>query len=557
MSILHEILHTNKRRVGNALRKFSKLTPQKIMDSRSLMADRDASEHLLHLESCESEAHFEGRVLVDATFDNPGYWFRYCLVRKALGLAKANEVGVLGPYNAKKCKKTLLNFNIHHNVKYPDVCPATSDLRKEAQRIIRETHNASDIMSWKLPYDFPGKLIYDGIQKKQRTPVVDVRAPLFEMHVVEVLRCIEAASMLLTDDTKLVVLSHAMNYDYGPLAWIASKRGIPVIVLSGFYGTPRFWKINVPEDIYKIASRPKLDEFKAFPLAIRTKLAQVFREYLDDRMNGQATDVGAWYAYNSKHDRLTRPEIAKGFGWDSSKPIVVVYAPHWFDGPHLHGMKNFRDFLDWLECILGVAKGVTDVNWLLKNHPCEDFYGGIKLHELAASVKSPHIRLVDRNWNNAAVMSAADAIVTYHGTIGIEATAIGKPVLVADVGWYDDLGFVKAATSREDFLNLLGKAWWKDLATKPNAENAQVFGGLYFTIPEDQSSMVLPDDANQQKIYTFMKGHIGKIHEDFEREAKCIRDWWSDSSQHYHVYRMLKAKGFFSPTDLPKIKLDS
>ena len=34
----------------------------------------------------------------------------------------------------------------------------------------------------------------------------------------------------------------------------------------------------------------------------------------------------------------------------------------------------------------------------------------------------------------------ADALVTYHGTSALEYASLGKPVMVADRGWYHDFG---------------------------------------------------------------------------------------------------------------------
>jgi hypothetical protein len=58
------------------------------------------------------------------------------------------------------------------------------------------------------------------------------------------------------------------------------------------------------------------------------------------------------------------------------------------------------------------------------------------------------------------MLATLDAFVTYHGTVGIEATALGKPVLVADQGWCQDWGFVTGPTSRLEYLELLPTQWW-------------------------------------------------------------------------------------------------
>ena len=109
------------------------------------------------------------------------------------------------------------------------------------------------------------------------------------------------------------------------------------------------------------------------------------------------------------------------------------------------------------------AKRDTRVGWLVKGHPWDDSYGGVKLRDVIPSLEgAPHVRMVPDDWNGRSVMDTADALITCQGTAGIEFASLGKPVLVSDAGWYHDAGFVSVPRSREDYFAKLASEWWKD-----------------------------------------------------------------------------------------------
>ena len=83
-----------------------------------------------------------------------------------------------------------------------------------------------------------------------------------------------------------------------------------------------------------------------------------------------------------------------------------------------------------------------DVIWLLKSHPAEKWYGGLTLEQTIKGKLPSNIILLPDDYSGKAVMDVSDALVTIHGTSAIEYAAHGKPVLVADKGWFQDCNFV-------------------------------------------------------------------------------------------------------------------
>jgi len=207
-------------------------------------------------------------------------------------------------------------------------------------------------------------------------------------------------------------------------------------------------------------------------------------------------------------------------------------------------MSHFENLLDWIRSTFQVAKENRDVCWLFKNHPANDWYGGPSLEDFLDFREYGHIKLVPADWNGASVLGLVDAIITYHGTIGIEATSYGIPVLVADKGWYDDWSFVKTSSSREDYLRQLRAAWWQDMNMEENARLARIFSGLFWGRPAWQEDFVLPESAQQWKNYTVLMDHLRNNRAVLAKEIEIIRSWIDSEHKHYHAYKMLNANDY-------------
>jgi hypothetical protein len=521
----------------------ARLTPTRLGERHREGGQRRTTERLLAQLSA-SPARPGGRhVLVDAMYDNPNYWVRYALLRAALGLAGDRELGVLGPHRARPCRRTLRRLGIGDAVRITELHDDRARHRRHAEELLARARTPDDVLGWTLPGGVPADFLYDGLLKRQRAAEVDVRDPRLTRYVADALASIAAADRLLgSRGFDLVVLSHAVNVQFAALAWLATSRGIPVVLAQGHYGVPRFVKLLTPMDVYDTNDRPTAADADALPPHRAEVLAAAGRAYLDKRLAGGTDDLGARYAFQRASRGVTRQAVVERFGWDPERPIIGVYASNWFDFPHGCGMTQFRDFLDWMRATLEVAAANRHVNWLFKGHPCDDWYGGVTLSDLVPPLDAhAHVRLVPGEWNGAALLHALDGVVTVHGTAGIEYAAAGKPVLVADRGWYHDFGFVRWPRSRGEYLQALATDWWKDLDLHATTRRARVFAGWYFTRPRWQGGFVLEDDPRQGAIYRTAPTLLTADPDAVRREIRTIREWYASDHRHYHTYKMSQA----------------
>jgi hypothetical protein len=509
---------------------------------RSIARKRAATDVMLAALARQSTERFEGRVLVDASFDNPNYWLRLSLLRAALGLSNGHEIGVLGEFKRNHCRETLQRLGISRIESYPHI-EISDDSRWQTDVLLAKTKTADDILTWRLPGDVNPAMVYDGILKRQRLAAVDVRHPGFPRLVYEAVASIERGRRLLDKHQfDLLVISHPFNFALGSLAWQALARGIQAVLPFGLFGGLRFTRFFTQHDLVRFYDRPIRAEIDGLSPEKASALASVGRDYMRRRLQGAAGDLPSRYAFQRNQGQIDRDEMCRQFGWDATKPIVGVYASNWYDWPHQLGMTQFRDFLDWTEATYEAARANTDVNWLFKPHPAEDWFGGIALADIFAGFGwAPHIALTKKTWNNTHVMQLLDALVTYHGTAGIEFATQGKPVLVPDRGKYDDCGFVAIAKDRRDYLNMLSRVWWRDVDSENARRRAEIFTGWWFCMPDWQRGFLLEEDSRQDALYDSIPNLLRNNRDVIDRELAELRYWWRSCHHYYHTTKMARA----------------
>lgn len=521
--------------------------PQARQRNSEISGWRAATESRLAAMAAADPIPFSGTVLLDGMFDNANYWYRLSLLRGALGLASGHEVGITGPHNARRASQTFAGFGVTQIAAFDK--QATIDDRRDcglmARKLIAATKTPEDVLNWQLPYGVPAEIVYDGLLKEQRRPSVEPKDPGFRDLVEAALLQIHSAARLIERHTPdLLVLSHSCHIRYGALAHLAVQRGIPVIVAFGNYGVPRYFRLDHPDDLFDPIDCPRGRDLDELTPEMAARLATTGRNHLVARRAGTTDDIGGRYAFSSEQGSLNREDIATRLGWDPSKPVVAVYAANWFDFPHYMGMINFRDFSDFILSTLAAARANTEVNWLFRRHPVDDFYGGPTLSDVLPATLPDHIAICPPDWDSNDVMTTVDAIVTYHGTIGVEAAAIGTPVLVADRGWYHDCGFVTWPGDRRRYLEALGRIWWHDAGIAERRRRAEIFAGWYFATPSWQKGLVCGDDSRQSENLPALVQMLDGGKEALECELSEIAQWWQSGSRFYHTAKMANTDTF-------------
>jgi hypothetical protein len=492
-------------------------------------------------------------VLIDATWDNANYWFRYSLFRQALSLAFTSETGLIGPYSRKKISVALKALKITKTIDFQSLSLPKRSHFAAAKSILSSVSSPKDLLHTTLHNEFPPSFLYDQILKWQRRGTIDLCDPNLLTQLATCLAQIEAADRLFQlNNFDIVVLSHAIGTTYAGLAWAALNRNIPVYILYGDYGLLRYAYLSSPSDLYSSAvGRPSKKEINSMAPIIKEKLVIQGRSYLKSRLSGGTNDIGSQYAYKRRLSKVTKEKICTKFNWDPSKPIVGVYNSNWFDYPHACGLESYSDFQDWILQTLAVARTQTSFNWLFKPHPCDDWYKSIKgqlLEDIVSVPASSNIALADKSWNGYSLIDSLDAIITCHGTIGIEATACKKPVLVPYSGWYGHAGFVSVATGVTDYLGALRTKWWASHHLEELKYQAELFAGWMFCMPSWQNQYRLNDDSAQDGNYSDYEYIFNSCKSQLSAEVEVIQKWVLSRHPYLHIYKMSISEEFISPS---------
>lgn len=494
-----------------------------------------------------------GPVLVDGMFPIPNYWLRYSLIRAALGLANAREIALVDRAKMSQKLAVVKGMGIREIISYPDYMQDERKAREEARDILSQVQDPVDFFSVKMPFDFPPTSTYDAMLKWQMRPVVDFSHGRMEDFLTEAIQSIHAADKIFQyEKFGLVVLSHPVfGRLWAPLAWRAMQLGIPVIALSARYGLSRFRKVGTGDDIFDVVDGPKAEDLNGLSPEHAAMFHDSGERYLEWRRQGAKSsqpnalyvDLGASYAYERSKVRMTKSDLTQKYGWSPEKPVIAIYARNWWDWPHQFGKADFRDVLDWIEATMAAVQNNREANWLIRPHPSDAVFGGMQASDFLPDREGSHIRLAPLGWNNAAIQDSVDGVVTPIGTIGIEAAALGKPVLLAERGWYGECGFAHWPGSRESYLATLKRPWWTDPRdAEESARRAKIVAAWYFCFPDWQGGFRMADDSYREDLYDLIPDLIEENSEAAEKEISELAAWYESNAIHYHIFKVSRAE---------------
>mgnify|MGYP003346610965 FL=1 len=137
------------------------------------------------------------RVLIDGQWDNANYWIRFAMLRRAMGLAAARQMGILGRYNRDRVQAAFTAFGISETYDCGEYIANRDAFLGAAQELLADNREPGEIHSWELPAGYPAALLYDGILKRQRRASVNLLDPKLPLMVAELLAAIDNTRRVL------------------------------------------------------------------------------------------------------------------------------------------------------------------------------------------------------------------------------------------------------------------------------------------------------------------------------------------------------------------------
>jgi len=471
-------------------------------------------------------------------YDNPNHYFRLRLMLEAIpDIASHRLVGVLRRSTDTSARQTLEAMGFREFIFLEEGSHHVDDFRDMARRKLRGVNSHADLLKVVLPDGMPAFIFYDTVLKVMRHPQPPLDSAAWEYHLAEVLRNMTIYRELFEQQhIAFVIFSHGWKNEYAPAIWTAIRRGVPAYHLTAYYETIRARLIANEEDYSSPMEQLQYDEFLALPGKVQTLIIEAGWQQLEERARGCTTDISERRAYRPEQRMSDRQSARTALGVMDDRPVGVVYAHAWYDFPHIFGLCNFTDFLDWMQVTLDAISHNNELVWLVKPHPLESWYGHFRLADVAKDL-SPHVYVLPEQTDSLTVTIAADVAVTVHGTIGFEASARGVPVICADRNYYSDWPFSLTANSREDYVKLLANAHRLE---RPDASMRAAAAAFAYLVcaphPPARNLIQLKCDSSGLVLYRDIVDRIRSHATDVDNEISALSEWLASETHSYSIH---------------------
>ncbi len=236
------------------------------------------------------------------------------------------------------------------------------------------------------------------------------------------------------------IATHTAYSEYGMLCRVALMNGVKVIettdIQMSFYDRisseilPTYHegiRNSIVTDLRNGASKRDARLVRA-------------RAALKERLDANVSQVDVQNAYSGTI--FSKAALKDELGIRNSHKIVFVMAHVFSDAPHLSSAMLHPDYYRWLSSTLDIAQRSSALNWIVKPHPSCAIYGEEGVVEgMVRNLASDKIYLCPPALNTKSIEACADALVTVHGTAGLEFSCLGIPVVLAGRPFYSGFGF--------------------------------------------------------------------------------------------------------------------
>jgi hypothetical protein len=308
--------------------------------------------------------------------------------------------------------------------------------------------------------------------------------------------------------------------------------------LTGYNEGIRIRRLDTPQAFETPVEHLSYKDYQKLSYRTRAELTNIGQLEFNRRTSGKSTDINSRYAFNEQR-RQEAGQARRQWIGDDQRPVVLICSHVWFDFPHTFAMCNFTDFFDWMQLTVSHIVDIKNVVWLLKPHPTEQWYGGFQLSHVIPQGLA-HIITLPHDFDQATALAMCDAVVTVHGTAGIEAGIVGRPVLCADHNYYSDWPFVTTARSRAEYTLLLQNICDLPKASLETMEAAAACFAAALSQPNEKDQRLrLQCDSLTTKLYRELSA--GPLHDakSLDDEKAKISLWLTSKTGSYAVHTII------------------
>jgi len=421
----------------------------------------------------------------------PNYLIRSAVVAKALQSVTNYKIRVLynGYFHQWKVAPSLYRsfgihdsffFNSHFRVRYIQFQRRAF---AEASKYWAGIKSGSDILNISYKGVLMGDLIYDDIIKHvpHIFTIEKIEEPYFKFIEKAFFYYFQYDFLFKSANVSDFVSTHTAYCEYGLLVRIALKYKVRVYETTDMHLAyfDRIGKDCLPTYHEGFANlvRRKLETYK--DQAARDAIMDKNFSQLHDRMAGKIDQVDVALAFRNKvtyTDSLMREKLMIS----NDNPLVFIICHAFTDSPHISSWQLYNDYYDWLIKTLQIVRDIDNVNWIIKPHPSSALYNEVGVVEQLISDSVHHnIFLTPDDFNQNSLIGCAHAILTVQGTVGIEFSCFGIPVILAGKPFYAGFGFTQEPRTIEEYGQLLKNIRSLEKLNIEQVEKAKLVYGVY------------------------------------------------------------------------------
>jgi hypothetical protein len=323
--------------------------------------------------------------------------------------------------------------------------------RIRAIAYVLKLRSPEDILKIRFDGIKVGDLIYDDVirDKKSRT-IFRIDWDVMKAIAKSLFFYFQYRSFFKNRSYVYYISTHTAYSEYGLLCRVALMCGVKVIETSdiqmSFYNKISNDFLPTYHDGIKNSILAGINNCQAR----LDHLCVEAKESLRQRLDSEIGQIDAKKAYCGRV--YTRADLGQALGLNCAEKIVFILAHVFSDAPHLSSAMLHADYFQWLASTLNVCAKSKNVQWVIKPHPSSVIYGENGLVEkMVADIKSNNIHICPADLNTKSLSLCADALVTVHGTAGLEYSCLGIPAVLAGQPFYSGFGFTIEPDSIEDY----------------------------------------------------------------------------------------------------------
>ena len=342
-----------------------------------------------------------------------------------------------------------------------------------------------------------GKMALSTYSRLRATGIMDIDDPEAKQEVRSCLiylyqTLVVAERLYKQYNIEMLFFTEVFMEEYGSLYYAALKRELNIV---RFAGTVRDDAIVV-QHLNRESDRTHFSSIskESWLRILKYTDASIIERELHQNFLDRYGDRWALSKRNQPNTRIISADEARTFlGVREGRKIAVIYSHILYDTLFVNGDDLFPNYADWLVETVKAACLNPNVQWFIKVHPSnlwrgelEYFHGGkyeeVRLIEQYVGDLPGHVQFAypDTPLSPYTWLQVADYGVTVRGTSGIELGPLGKAVITAGSGRYEEAGFTTNSGTTAEYLALLANIHSIPMPTKEQTHLGKLFAYATF-----------------------------------------------------------------------------